>query len=244
MPDETGVTTWTATRLQMIDALQQIPVQDPAPQPAPRRRSRLRKAPAAVPHQVTCPLDVPGVADLILAHLPEAGAVQEISDAEFEAAKADVIARFGAVPLSLQRVADRGGRFGLPVITAMADSAVTLSLGDLAAKDAEIEREKRRAGEAGQELAELRAAHSAAIADVTERAGRLETEAASLRDGTAGLLVDTCKAEARADIARAALVRLAAPGTSITARRKIAADAVAELDAAAAGEAVAPDEPA
>jgi hypothetical protein len=199
MPDDTGVTTWTATRLQMIRALQQIPVQDPAPQPAPRRRSRLRKAPAAVPHKVTCPLDVPGVADLILAHLPEAGAVPEISEAEFEAAKADVIARFGAVPLSLQRVADRGGRFGLPVITAMADSAVTLSLGDLAAKDAEIE-------------------------DLTGRAER---------------------AEAKLSHAIGALQWFAAPGAmSATARRQRASEVLSFLDAAAAGEAVAADEPA
>jgi len=36
----------------------------------------------------------------------------DISDEEFEAARADLIARFGAIPPSLQRVIDMGGRFG------------------------------------------------------------------------------------------------------------------------------------
>ena len=36
----------------------------------------------------------------------------EISEEEFEAAKADVLRRWGAIPPGLQRVIDRGGRFG------------------------------------------------------------------------------------------------------------------------------------
>jgi len=36
----------------------------------------------------------------------------DISDEESEAARADLIARFGAIPPSLQRVIDMGGRFG------------------------------------------------------------------------------------------------------------------------------------
>lgn len=236
MPDETGVTTWTATRVQMIGALQQIPVQDPEPQPAPRRRKGLRKAPAAVPHKVTCPLDVPDVADLILAHLPEAGAVPEISEAEFEAAKADVIARFGAVPLSLQRVIDRGGRFGLPVITQLADSAVTLSLGDLAAKDAEIAREAGRADRAEQKLAEAGSAGAELTAAGMITVSSEFLDALSARAGRAGQQLAT---------AAAALHRFAMPGAMpVTARRQIADEALAEMDAAAAGEAVAPDEPA
>ena len=35
-----------------------------------------------------------------------------ISEEEFEAAKADALRRWGAIPPSLQRVIDRGGRFG------------------------------------------------------------------------------------------------------------------------------------
>jgi hypothetical protein len=35
----------------------------------------------------------------------------EISDEEFRAARADALARWGAIPPSLQRVVDRGGRF-------------------------------------------------------------------------------------------------------------------------------------
>jgi hypothetical protein len=36
----------------------------------------------------------------------------EISEEEFEAAKADAFRRWGAIPPSLQRVIDLGGRFG------------------------------------------------------------------------------------------------------------------------------------
>jgi len=37
---------------------------------------------------------------------------EDISEEEFEAAKADVLRRWGAIPPSLQRVIDHGGRFG------------------------------------------------------------------------------------------------------------------------------------
>jgi len=41
-----------------------------------------------------------------------------ISDEEFEAARADVIRRYGKIPPSLQRVVDRGGRFGMAAVKA------------------------------------------------------------------------------------------------------------------------------
>jgi hypothetical protein len=47
-----------------------------------------------------------GGMDMISADDPD-----EISEEEFEAAKADVLRRWGAIPPSLQRVIDRGGRF-------------------------------------------------------------------------------------------------------------------------------------
>jgi hypothetical protein len=37
---------------------------------------------------------------------------EDISEDEFEAAKADALRRWGAIPPSLQRVIDLGGRFG------------------------------------------------------------------------------------------------------------------------------------
>jgi hypothetical protein len=36
----------------------------------------------------------------------------DISEEEFEAAKADALSRWGAIPPALQRVIDHGGRFG------------------------------------------------------------------------------------------------------------------------------------
>jgi hypothetical protein len=38
---------------------------------------------------------------------------EDISEEEFEAAKADALRRWGIIPPSLQRVIDRGGRFRL-----------------------------------------------------------------------------------------------------------------------------------
>ncbi len=46
---------------------------------------------------------------------PQPDSGYDISDEEFEAAKAHVIAMHGEVPPPLQSVIDRGGRFGLPV---------------------------------------------------------------------------------------------------------------------------------
>lgn len=62
-----------------------------------------------------------------------AAGTPEISDEEFEAAKADVIARFGSIPPTLQDVIDKGGRFGRPVERAGGDGLVTVSREDLAA---------------------------------------------------------------------------------------------------------------
>jgi hypothetical protein len=78
--------------------------------PFPPRAARLRRP---------RPVDAAVVADAILARLPEAEPPApdpyDISDEEFAAAKADLIERFGAVPPTLQRVIDRGGRFGMTV---------------------------------------------------------------------------------------------------------------------------------
>ena len=40
---------------------------------------------------------------------------EDISDEEFELAKADALRRWGVMPPSLQRVIDRGGRFGFVI---------------------------------------------------------------------------------------------------------------------------------
>ena len=44
--------------------------------------------------------------------MTDGSSIDEISDEEFEAAKAEAIARWGVIPPSLQRIIDQGGRFG------------------------------------------------------------------------------------------------------------------------------------
>jgi hypothetical protein len=63
--------------------------------------------PAAEPVHVSQSMTLSGP----LPTLPEPDE-HDISDEAFEAAKADVMARFGVIPPSLQRVVDQGGRFG------------------------------------------------------------------------------------------------------------------------------------
>jgi hypothetical protein len=234
MPDENGVTTWAATRLQMIDALRQLPALAGEVQPQPRRRPSLRRTPA--PQRAVLPLAVPDMADAILARLPEAGPAQEIGDEEFAAAQADLIRRFGAVPPALQRVVDRGGRFGMPATTWLADTTVVTTLGEIAGKDADIARLTGRAEQAEAEAADLRAA---------ARPGRAQDEPVLDLAYLEDLTGRAERAEAKLSHAIGALEWFAAPGAmSATARRQRASEVLSFLDAAAAGEQVAADEPA
>jgi hypothetical protein len=107
MADSTGVTARTATRLSLIEAIRGA---------RPSARGWRGRWSAIGDEEL---------ADAILARLPEAEPPApdpyEISDEEFEAAKADLIERFGAVPPTLQRVIDRGGRFGMTADLSPAD---------------------------------------------------------------------------------------------------------------------------
>lgn len=62
----------------------------------------------------------------------------QISDEEFEAAKAGVTARYGSIPPSLQKVIDMGGRFGLAAARGTEDGFFLLDRAEVEAGDARL----------------------------------------------------------------------------------------------------------
>lgn len=62
----------------------------------------------------------------------------QISDEEFEAAKAGVTARYGSIPPSLQKVIDMGGRFGLAAARGTEDGFFLLDRAEVEASDGRL----------------------------------------------------------------------------------------------------------